>query len=408
MRIYERIKRSIVGRFWQNFDYLYRIYIIYRGRQIRKKEKIKVLFILSELGAWKTEQLYLAMKRHNRFEPILGVTHNPIVEGTEAALKQYLQGKNYAYVDLNDGEHGIDQLHPDISFYYKPYDEWVPRQHVFKKHLSSLPCFINYAFTTMGNSIYVSFPICNYSWLVFVENDLVAKRIKEVKGERRSRNVRVTGIPMQDALCLPKEQYSNPWKHNDGRKKIIYAPHHTLKGTNGKGTEYATFLEFGEFMLGMARKYSDKVVFAFKPHPTLYSKLLPIWGKDRTDNYYNEWATLENCQFENGEYSGLFMHSDAMIHDCGSFQVEYLFTQNPVLFLDAANYTADDQNEFGRMANEMHYRAKTEREIEQFILNVVNAVDPMRNQRVQFYIQHLLPPNGKTACENIIEKLLFG
>ena len=402
----QKIRNKLSALFWGHFDYVYQYYIRYKAVQIRKKEKIRVLFVLSELGAWKTEDLYLAMKADSRFLPILGVTNNPIVEKTEVPLIDYLQMKGYDYVDLNDDKNDISAIKPDISFYYKPYDVWFPRRHVFKRHLSTLPCFINYAFTTMGNRIYLSFEICNYSWLVFVENSIVAKRKEEVIGKRRSRNVRVTGIPMQDALCLPKDQYTNPWKHNDGRKKIIYAPHHTLKGTNGAGTEYATFLEFGEFMLEMAKKYHDKAVFAFKPPPTLYSKLLPVWGKEKTDDYYAAWTKLKNCQFENGDYIGLFMHSDAMIHDCGSFQVEYLFTKNPVLFLDDANYSADDQNEFGRMANMMHYRARKESEIEQFIQNVIVGSDEMRAQRENFYKDYLLPPNGQTACENIISAIL--
>lgn len=406
MKILQVLKGRLICLFWSRFDYVYSFYIKYRGRQIRKKEKIKVLFVLSELGAWKTEDLYLAMKLHNRFEPIIGVTNNPIVENTEKDLIDYLQKKNYDYVDLNNDKYSIDKIKPDISFYYKPYDVWFPAKHVFKKHLTTLPCFINYAFTTMGNSIYVSFEICNYSWFVFVENILVAKRKEEIIGKRRSSNVRVTGIPMQDALCKPLIKYTNPWRHNDERKKIIYAPHHTIKGTNGKGTEYATFLEFGEYMLELAKKYSDKAVFAFKPHPTLYSKLVPIWGAEKTDRYYKEWATLENTQFENGEYVGLFAYSDAMIHDCVSFQVEYLFTRNPVLFLDTANYIPEDQNEFGRLANQLHYRARNEEDIECFVINTINGVDPRKAERSDFYNRYLLPPNDKTACENIISTIL--
>ena len=42
-------------------------------REVRKKEKIKVLFIVFELGSWKTEGLYQAMKQHPRFTPIIVV-----------------------------------------------------------------------------------------------------------------------------------------------------------------------------------------------------------------------------------------------------------------------------------------------------------------------------------------------
>ena len=37
---------------------------------IRKKDRIRFLFILQELSQWKTESLYKAMLDHPRFEPI--------------------------------------------------------------------------------------------------------------------------------------------------------------------------------------------------------------------------------------------------------------------------------------------------------------------------------------------------
>lgn len=406
MILYHKIKKKINKKFWDYFDYLYYFYVIYRSIIIRKKGKIKVLFVLSELGAWKTEMLYVAMKSHPRFEPIIGVTNNPIVENTEKELIEYLESKKYDYVDLNNDGSDIDSIKPDISFYYKPYDVWFPRKHIYKKHLHSLPCFISYGFITLWKKDRISFQICNYSWFVFVENELVAQCQRKVTNKWRARNVINTGVPMQDSLGLSRHHYNNPWHYNDGRKKIIYAPHHSIKGTNGIGVEYSTFLDFGEFMLELAQKYKDKAVFAFKPHPTLYSKLIPIWGKEKTDLYYSAWGNMENTQFENGEYTGLFAHSDAMIHDCGSFQIEYLFTKNPVLFLDTASYKPNDQNEFGKMANEMHYRAKSKEDIETFLINVLSGIDPMKDLRNAFYKDYLLPPNGRTACENIISTIL--
>lgn len=403
------IKQQLSMYFWDHFDPIYRIYVSYRGPKIRQKEQIKVLFVIAELGAWKTESLYLEMKNHPRFNALLGVTTSMEVPGSKQPLQAYLDQKGYPYIDLDEDRKSVSKISPDLLFYYKPYDGSYPSQHLFKKHIPSLPCFLNYAFTSMGNKLYVTAQICNYSWFVFVENELVAKRKREVIGWRAN-NVRVTGIPMQDNLLDAQKHSNNPWDDKTGRKRIIYAPHHSFKGTNGggkeTGTEYATFLEFGEFMLQLAEKYRDKAVFAFKPHPTLYVKLLKIWGKEKTDAYYNEWKSREYTQYCPGEYTGLFMHSDAMIHDCGSFQIEYHYTHNPVMFLDAANYRMEDQNEFGRLAFKMHYRGRNEEDIERFLQNVIQGVDPMKAERDEFYHQYLLPPNGKRASENIIDTIL--
>lgn len=391
--------------FWNHFDILYKFYIRYKAKQIRKKDKIKVLFVLVELDAWKTEALYQAMFKHPRFSPVLGVTVSRQIKNTKTPLINYIKNKGYDYVDLDLSKKTINKINPDIILYYKPYDISVPREYIFRKHLKSLCIFINYAFTTMGNMRYLTTIMGNYSWFVFVENILVANRKKELLG-RKANNVRVTGIPMQDMLIKPKYCYINPWIDDTGKKRIIYAPHHTVKGAHNYCNEYSTFLELGEFMLKVAEKYKEHVFFAFKPHPVLYSKLLNIWGKKKTDGYYEKWRSMENTQYTPGEYSGLFMYSDAMIHDCVSFQVEYLYTRNPVMFLDAASYKADEQNEFGRIAHNMHYIGRCKQDIEDFIRNVINGEDPMKEERERFYNEYLLPPNNKTASENIIETIL--
>lgn len=394
----------MISFFWNHFDIMYKPYIRYKARKIRKKDKIKVLFVLGELDAWKTEALYQEMLCNPRFTPVIGVTDSNEIANSKAPLTNYISRKGYNYIDLDVSKKSINNINPDIILYYKPYDN-IPHEHIYRKHLKSLCVFINYAFTTMGDTRFGSFLMCNYSWFVFVENILVANMKKELIGWRAN-NVRVTGIPMQDILIRPKQSYNNTWVDNSGRKRIIYAPHHTIKGAIHEGVGYSTFLEHSEYMLELANKYREACFFAFKPHPILYSKLLTVWGKEKTDNYYKQWANMENTQYSPGEYSGLFMHSDAMIHDCVSFQVEYLYTKNPVMFLDAASYNADEQNEFGRKVHSMHYIGCNKQDIEVFIQNVINGKDPMKEERECFYNEYLLPPNNKTASENIIETIL--
>lgn len=391
--------------FWNHFYKVYRYHIRSKGRRIQKKEKIRVLFVLAELGAWKTEELYLAMKAHPRFESLIGITESQEVPGSKPALVAYVKEKRYDYYDLDAEGMDISVIKPDLLFYYKPYDGSYPAKHIFKRHLSSLPVFVNYGFNTISTKVHCIFQIGYYSWIVLVENQINADSKYKLIGKYAS-NVRVTGVPMQDRLCLSKEHFKDPWKDTKKRKRIIYAPHHSFKGTNGAGIEYATFLDFGEFMLGMAEKYKDQVYWAFKPHPTLYRKLLKKWGKERTDAYYERWRSMECSQVELGEYVGLFKHSDAMIHDCASFQVEYHFTTNPVLYLNLGGIKIDNLNKFGLAAFELSYQGHSKEDIEQFILDVIHGKDVRKQERQDFYNHHLLPPFGKTACENIISTIL--
>ena len=387
--------------------YLYRLYQSKQIKHIRRKEKINVLFILAELSSWKTEALYLKMLSNPRFEPILGITTSQEVPGSKEPLESYLKAKGYSYVDLDKRNNCIEVLKPDIKFYYKPYSgSYVPGL-FFDSHMKSLVCHISYGFTQGGTRLSFCHSIWKYSWKVFVENELVVKTAKSIDGIYTG-NMLVTGIPMQDLLISNKTTYHNPWRECGNKKKIIYAPHHSIKGTNGDFIEYSTFLEFGDLILSLAKKYADKTQWAFKPHPTLYPKLIKIWGKDKADSYYGEWKKLENAQLELGEYVGLFKYSDAMIHDCSSFMVEYLFTGNPVLYLEEKLQTSEQLKLglFGYEAYKCHYHGTNKEQIERFINDIIADNDTKKIQRQRFYKEYLIPPYGQSASDNIIDAIL--
>ena len=63
-------------------------------------------------------------------------------------------------------------------------------------------------------------------------------------------------------------------------------------------------------------------------------------------------------------------------------------------------------NKFGQMSLDQYYIGKTAEDIDLFIKNVISSIDPRREEREQFYKQYLLPPGGKSACDNIINSLL--
>lgn len=94
-----------------------------------------------------------------------------------------------------------------------------------------------------------------------------------------------------------------------------------------------------------------------------------------------------------------------MIHDCGSFVVEYLYVDKPVLFM--SNYDRGSQcNEVGLKAFNAHYHGTTREDIQHFIDDVViGGRDTMEKKRHQFYNDILVPPNGKSVAENIIGEI---
>lgn len=404
----KKAKSKIKGFLRRIHYFIYWTYIYCKVPIIRKKKEIKVLFVLAELASWKTELLYLAMIKNPRFNPILGVSDNTVeAPGSKPILMSYLKDKGYEFIDLDLDDKSINKINPDFIIYYKPYDASYQPAQIFKKHAKAIPIGMGYAICLASQKQHYTNPLYYYAYQFFVENTLIKDAFKRNLGYR-AHNVKALGTPISDLLLSDKRNFEDPWKDNSGKKRIIYAPHHSFDGTNGKGLELATFLVNGEFMLDMAKKYKDKVTFAFKPHPNLRKKLDKIWGKERTNGYYHEWESLDYAQVDYGEYIGLFKYSDAIIHDCGSFTAEYLFMNRPAMYL--INGTEErvkaEFNEFGQRCFDCYEHGVTHEQIEAFINNVINGVDKLKEKRQTFYDSYLKPPYGRTACENIIRSIL--
>ena len=384
-------------------------YSVYtRARRLQKKrDAIKVVFLLNEIGAWKTEGLYLAMCRHPRFAPQLIAIASEEVKNADLQMIDFLKNKGYDYTFIPQGMSLDDyDIHPDIVFYEKPYITSIHASYHPKSLLGPLYCYTGYAFHNTDAAWNFNQPLTNICWKVFYEHKEM-KRLANAYMDNKW-NGCATGIPMMDSLRISPDKVPDPWKAQSfSKKRIIWAPHHTL-GNEGlmAETPLATFLDYADEMLRLAKKYEKSVQWAFKPHPLLYDKLVKLWGEQRTRQYYNQWKDMANTQLEEGEYVGLFKHSDAMIHDCGSFMVEYHYTLNPVMYLVRGDrdYTKG-LTEMTKQGFLLHVIGHNKNDIEQFVRNVISGKDMGRKSRQKFYRKYLIP-KGKTACDNIMYRIL--
>lgn len=377
-----------------------------RIEAMRKKDKIKVLFIIIDLSEWKTECLYEQMRNHSRFDPILGLTMSMESPWEKEKFRCYLEDKGYEYIDLDSIPGAINEINPDIIFYQKPYSDNYLSKYDYVHNLNRVFCYCPYSTNTIDERWIFSSPIERYSWQYYYSNESSMKSAKRAFPSI-TKNLVVTGLPLNDRFLQENCFFENPWEKDGGSKKrIIYAPHHTIGDLHWDGIAYSTFLDYADFMLEMAIKYKDQIQWAFKPHPYLRKRLYQVWGKEKTDAYYQKWNDMENAQLETGEYVSLFMHSDAMIHDCASFTIEYHYCHKPVLYLLRDDKHTDNLNDFAKRAFDLHYKAKCQQDIERFINDVISGNDPLKNERDKFYKECLLPPNGKTASENIINAIL--
>lgn len=390
--------------------YVYRKTIPSKVKRMRNNPKIKVLFVVSELSIWKTELLYCEMLKHPRFEPILGVALLTSDKPSEVIRKyqiltNYLSKKEFDYIELF-GSDIKDRIKPDIIFYQQPYTGFIDKNLFYGNNKEALFCYVNYAFNSIGQEWVGSSEFLHYCWQTYYENSIARNYYDSVLPIISRNNAHITGLPFQNTLEKDCSQFPNPWKSQvKNKKRIIWAPHHTIP-TAPNLLEYSTFLEVSDIMLEIAEEYKDEIQIAFKPHPFLLKKLYNIWGKERTDAYYQEWAQLENTQLVTGEYYSLFKHSDALIHDCGSFTIEYLYMNNPVMYLSNDKPHIETLNDFGKAAYNAHVIGQSKKDIEQFIQNVISEKDCLKQKRKQFLESFLTIPNTGNASLNIINSIL--
>lgn len=367
-----------------------------RVKEQSKTRRIKVAFFALHSAVWKYEGVYRLLEKDDRFDPIVVVCpvvnygHKNMLVEMAKAYNYFLERKYNVVRAFNpDTEEYLDvktQIAPDIIFYTNPYKGLIDDRYYITEFCDTLTCFVGYAYgqSTMFRSFYDT-SVSTLSWRFFLEtkyHSALLSKFSRAKG----RNGLVTGYPGVDNILFGSRKPDGIWKIPDLKiKRIIWAPHHTIE-ENGI-LNYSTFLIYCDEMLRLAEKYRGLIQISLKPHPLLREKLYrhSAWGRTKTDDYFTRWKNGINTQLDTDDYVDLFNSSDAIIHDSGSFVVEYLHTGKPALYLMREG-AENEFNEFGMQALNTHYKAFSVVDIEQFISEVViEGMDTMLNQRQLFY-----------------------
>jgi hypothetical protein len=382
---------------------------------LQQKKHVTVAFFVLDLAGWKNDYLYKMMEQSKVFDPIIFVC--PVVnfdrsymlnkisdiyayfkENGYNVIKSYDE-KTDTYVDVRK------EINPDIIFYQTPYYGQIDNRYFITEFTDILTCYVPYFFDLVNDHSFIyDMNFHNFLWKYFVPTNYhlkYAQRYSRCKGD----NVIVSGYPGVDYYLDTQFKPKDVWKIKDRRiKRIIWAPHQTINAD--EPIHFSCFLYYYQTMLDLALKYKNQIQIAFKPHPLLRVKLSKRWGVERTDRYYETWETLSNGIYSDGLYMDLFLTSDAIIHDCGSFIAEYLYTCKPAMRTDNPEQVQNEINDLGMDCLDCYYRAKNADDIERFIVDVViKGDDPMKEKRESFYNSVLKSPNGVMASQYILDYL---
>lgn len=380
--------------------------------KLKNKETINVCFFLIHESVWKYEGLYQLLKEDKRFNPVVLVCpyvmygEDVMLNDMENAYNSFKHRGYNVLKALKDDNTWVDvknELKPDIIFFTNPHNLTKPQYYIYNFQ-EYLTCYVPYNF---GNShlldMFHNQEFHNLIWKLFAESK-IHKEYSVNVARNKGINVEVTGFPGTDKFLKITSGLDSDtnWKYKH-TKKIIWAPHHTID-EDKSFISFSSFLIYYQFMFDLLDEFKDRVEIVFKPHPLLKVKLYenPDWGKQRTDEYYDSWNNHKYGGLNEGDYIDLFLTSDAMIHDSGSFLIEYLYTEKPVIRTDRDESIISRLNTFGKMAYDVHYIANNKNEIIKYINDILFLEKDFKNEkRLEFKNTYLLPPNNLLASENI-------
>jgi hypothetical protein len=292
----------------------------------------------------------------------------------------------------------------DIIYFINPYDAMTHKyfQMEYLKKKNILTCYTEYFHlgVTVYGKQHLRLPIFCFFWRIFTESKYSYRYFQRYQ-TIRGKNVRVVGFCNMD-------EFAKYQRIHRSRKCIIVAPYHTVGKEFENGIPLSNFLKYADLFLALPLLYPD-IDFIFRPHPLLFVRLREkdLWGPEKVSNYLNKISRKKNVIYsEGGDFFNHFVNSDAIIHDCGSFILDYLFTGHPCCYLiKNESQIKSVFPKFGKECLKNYYKAFNKEDIIDFINNVViRGNDILKQERLTF-IDRELKNNYPDVSGKLLKKL---
>jgi CDP-glycerol glycerophosphotransferase (TagB/SpsB family) len=379
--------------------------------------------------AWDAlEEIYQKMAKDPRFEPI--VVSMPrkltgqLAYAQEEKAHDFFEGKAIPHIRLNSGGSGsqnldglaiLKDLAPDYVFVNYPWQ----RNYQPAVRFDHLVEFTRLVYVPYFSLVMVDEPddepgggqgdapvathlftqrLHQLASLVFTqERDVVDAYALT---ERGNSYVHFTGSPKIDNLAREAELGKSSWPLEDGKFKIIWAPHHSY---SPHWFNFGVFSKIYLQMLEFAKANSD-IQIVLRPHPFLWSTLTDrkVLTESEVSSWRKSWSELPNTSVdEEGSYAGLFLATDILVTDGISFLGEYpLVTGKPAIFFENADHWKFSAT--GEIAAASSIRVKTFAELTEMIEKAKNNSLPNREREIRKLVEASSPHPGESA-NRIIE-----
>lgn len=398
-------------------------------KQIRKKEKTKIVFFLKDSAEWSCEELYQKISKIPNIETEIVVA--PFMIGTLKVVNdtynetiEYFTKRGYKVKGIynkyqNRYMSWKEMGMPDFVFHLNPHHRAFEEcANMCEFPLRIINIYIPYGFMTYGNVDHQYNQMSHQLfWKIFCETDIhrmMAKKYSDI-GDY---NVCFSGYTKMDTYFIDKNIDENQiWKISEKAKinevkKIIYAPHWSVRNAfTGFGNFDKHYKEIYEY----AKSHEENTSWIIRPHPMLRAGVVQegvFASEEEFDAYLQMWDELPNAKVSQRDmYIDIFRTSDTMILDSVSFLAEYMYTRKPMLFLTRERQTFND---FGNELIKVLYKADGgdfDKIVEYIDDIVIGNNDYMKEDRELFYQENLnyVEKNGMLAsdfiCEDVIKQI---
>lgn len=310
--------------------------------------------------------------------------------------KQFLDERGISWINYTDYDYLTPK--PDVVFVQNPYDFTRPERfncqalHKNNIRFAYIPYGLDVGAGTRNQTFQYNMDCHNLATWLFVRSEQHKQFFKRYC-DAGNRHVYVTGHPKFDAQKFWHKQSPHE------KKTFLWTPHFVEGDIKG----WSTFNIYYDAMIFMALNYPINLII--RPHPLFIGRLQAFGGEgvDKLSRLLDYAKTLENITLDfAASYDASFSHSDALIADAGSFLLEYLPTERPILYL--THDTCLSLNKSANFVFDSYYIARRVEDIDHFVNMVISGEDPLKNKRLKAMHHYLYKPEISAAEE--IRKIL--
>lgn len=374
-------------------------------------EAIRVVFLAQHASLWAGwRSIWLSAQRHPQV--VAKVVLAPFVHhlSSEAAvfdtlrqemLKEGIPFHPLAYFDLV-------AFAPHVVLVQNPYDETRP-EGVRMPALAAIGARVAYVpyGLEMGGGAWnymaqFDTDVQRGAWRVYSRSE----RHRQMFGKHCASgngHVVVTGHPKFDGEDAPEPSATaRGWLEKAaGRKIVLWAPHFSVAGPPA----WSTYNAYGDFILDAFQRQPDLFLLV-RPHPMFFSAIRQASpdGAARESAFRERIAAMPNGALDElPSHAEAFSVSHALMADVGSFLLEYLPQDKPMLYLELQGGIG--MNEDGELVDALHV-ARSGQDIAAFLGMVASGPDSRAEQRqaaTREFLYQLDKKAGERICEDIVQ-----